>query len=460
MSAAMADPNALHRLSATALSTLLQRGELSVLEATHYFLQRIEAHNDNLHAFVHVAGFRARRNARRLDQARRAGRMTPSPLWGVPLGIKDLYPVRLMPIRAGSRALGPMIAPVDGSNTRRLRQAGVVILGKLATSEFGAMPFTEPDTHPPTRNPWNTATTAGGSSGGTASAVAAGLVTVGHGSDGGGSIRIPSAMCGLFGFKASRGALHHASPTDKLRLSVEGPLTHFVDDAAALLQLLAKDDRFQRTTPVPKQLKVRLLLESSEPVLAPVDEAMVRATRVVADALKGLDHDVSDTGPIPLGLPEFMPLWFRTLASAPVPRALRGRLQPITSWLRLRGQGVSEESAAALLAQCTATIDGWWGDADLHVTPTVASLPPLVGSWRHPDPETSFKKSIPLGVFTAGFNASGQPAINVPVCVDGVAQPLGVQVAARRGDDALLIAVARQLEQALGGFDHRPPAFS
>lgn len=456
----MTDSNALHRLSGTALSTLLMRGEVSVLEATDYFLQRIETHNANLQAFVHVAAFRARRTARRLDHLRRQKQMTPSPLWGVPLGVKDLYPVRFMPIRAGSRSLGPMIAPVDGSNTKRLRAAGVVILGKLATSEFGAMPFTEPDIHPPTRNPWNTATTAGGSSGGTASAVAAGLVTVGHGSDGGGLIRIPSAMCGLFGFKASRGALHHASPTDKLRLSVEGPLTHFVDDAVALLQLLAKDDRYLRATAPPKNLKVRLLLESSEPALAPVDEAMVRATRIVADALKGLGHDVTGTGPIPLGLPEFMPLWFRTLASAPVPRPLKDRLQPITAWLRKRGQDVSEESAAALLAQCTSTIDAWWGDANLHVTPTVASLPPLVGSWRHPDPETSFQKSIPLGVFTAGFNVSGQPAINVPVRVDGVAQPLGVQVAARRGEDALLVAVARQLEQALGSFDHRPAAFA
>lgn len=362
-----------------------------------------------------------------------------------------------MPVRAGSRSLGPMIAPVDGPNVRRLREAGVVILGKLATSEFGAMPFTEPDIHPPTRNPWDLTTTAGGSSGGTAAAVAAGLVPLGHGSDGGGSIRIPAAMCGLFGFKPSRGALHHASPTEKLRLATEGPLAHSVDDAVALLQVLATDDRFTGPVSPPRGLRVRVVVETSEPALAPVDARLVAATQRVAAALSSLSHHVDGLGPLPLTVDEFLPLWQRTLAWAPTVPPFGDRLQPITRWLREAGRRIAEDDARARLARVIATVDAWWGDADVVVCPTVSCLPPKVGSWKHDDPARAFASAIPMAIFTAGFNASGQPAMNIPVRVDGVAGPVGVQVIARRGDDARLIALARQLEEALGGFDHRPP---
>lgn len=454
------DPS-LHHLTATALQALLKKGDVSVLEATNHFLARIAAHNDALQAFTYTSTLRARRTAKKLDEARAKGRFPSSPLAGLPFGIKDLYPVQFMPMRAGSRSLGRMIAPVDGANVRRFREAGVVIVGKLATSEFGAMPFTEPDTHPPTRNPWNTQTTAGGSSGGTSAAVSARLIPVGHGGDGGGSIRIPAAMCGLFGFKASRGALHHASPSDRLRLSMEGPLSRSVDDAVALLQVLACDDRFHARATLADRLKVRVVIDSSEPQAAPVHPAMVRVTQLVADLLKDLGHDVSPSGAVPLGLKDFLPVWQRTLAWVPVPKLFGGEVQPITRWLRDAGQHVEEHEAHALLARLSAAIDSWWGDADLHVLPTVSTVPPLVGSWRHADPETSFRTgSIPLAVFTAAFNASGQPAINIPVRIDGIDQPLGVQVVARRGEDALLVAVARRLEQALGGFDHRPPAFA
>ena len=458
-------PLPLHRLTATALVALLKKGDVSVLEATNHFLQRIAAHNEALQAFTYTSTLRARRTAKKLDEARLKGRFPTSSLAGLPFGIKDLYPVRFMPIRAGSRALGPMIAPVDGANVRRFREAGVVIVGKLATSEFGAMPFTEPDTHAPTRNPWNLATTAGGSSGGTAAAVAAGLIPVGHGGDGGGSIRIPAARCGLFGFKASRGALHHASPSDKLRLATEGPLAHSVDDAVALLQVLARDQRFHTPAVVPQRLSVRVVIDSSEPVAAPVHPAMVRATQLVADVLKDLGHDVVGSGAVPLGLNDFLPVWQRTLAWVSVPKLFGGEVQPITRWLRDAGKDIAETDAHALLARLSGAVDSWWGDADLHVLPSVSTLPPTIGSWRHPDPETAFRTgSIPLAVFTAAFNASGQPAMNIPVrgvhLVDGVDQPLGVQIVARRGEDALLIAVAKRLEEALGGFDHRPPAFS
>ncbi len=447
---------ALHRLSATTLAAMVRRGDVSIEELTTHFLARIARRNEALQAFVYVADFWARRSARRLDAARRRGELPQSPLAGLPLGIKDLYPVRFMPIRGGSRALGPMIAPVDGSNVRRLREAGVVILGKLATAEFGAMPFTEPDIHPPTRNPWDLSTTAGGSSGGTGAAVAAGLVPLGHGSDGGGSIRIPAAMCGLFGFKPSRGALFHAVAQEKLKLATEGPLAHSVDDAVALLQVLATDDRFAQPLAPPSGLAVRLVLESSDPTAAPVHPRMAEVTTRVASVLSALGHHVEPRGPLPLSVEAFLPLWQRTLASVPTVRPFGDRLQPITRWLRDAGAMITETQALSRRDEVTAAIDAWWGDADLVVTPTVACLPPQVGSWRDDDPARAFSHAIPMAIFTAGFNGSGQPAMNIPVVVSGSHQPLGVQVVARHGQDALLLAVARQLEAALGGFDHRP----
>lgn len=453
-----------HTLSATTLSRMMGRGDVSVLEVTNTFLARIKADNPRLQAFVHVAALRARRRALLLDLARRRGQWPKGPLAGVPMGIKDLYPVRLMPMRGGSNAFGvPVFPPADSANVRRMKEAGVVVVGKLSTSEFGAMPFTEPDVHAPTKNPWDPSTTAGGSSGGTAAAVAASMVPLGHGSDGGGSIRIPAAMCGLFGFKSGRGALHHGSPPEKLHLSCEGPLARTVDDAVALLSVLAKDDRFARamTRSDPRPgLRVKLVTDSSEAALAPVDPLMKAAALKVAKLVEELGHVVEPGEAVPLGLPEFLPLWQRTLAWVPIPALLEHRLQPITRWLRAPGREISEGDARAHLDDVIATVDGWWGNADVMITPAVACLPPKVGSWRHDDPATAFSAAVPMAVFTAAFNASGQPAMTVPVVVEGAPQPLGVQLVARRGQEALLLNIARALEEALGGFSHRPPGYA
>jgi amidase len=454
---------ALHKTPAAEIARLVHTGEVSALEVTNHFLRRIEAHNDQLQAFVYVASVRARRRALAIDLARRRKKLPPlsaMPLCGVPMGIKDLYPVRLMPMRGGSAA-ATLIMPFDSDNVRRLKAAGAVVLGKLATSELGAMPFTEPDIHPPTRNPWDVSTTTGGSSGGTAAAMAAGLVGLGHGSDGGGSIRIPAAMCGLFGFKSSRGALFHNSAPEKLGLSCEGPLSKNVDDAVLMLRALATDGRFAQPVSVPKRLKVKLVLESSEPALAgPVHPLLKTASERLARALTDAGHDVEIVAPVPMGLEGFVPLWRRTLAWVPIPQRLDSRLQPITRWLRAAGRDLDEGEIRKHFAYVVDVVDTWFGDADLVVTPATACLPPAIGSWKRDDPKASFETAVPMAVFTAAFNAGGQPAMTVPVVVDGAAQPLGVQVAARRGEDALLLAVAKDLEVRLGGFAHTPPQFA
>lgn len=454
--------------TATELSRLIRRGELSALEVTDAYLARIAAWDEVVRAFTFVATHRARQAARLVDVARRLRRLPSSALAGVPLGIKDLYPVRLMPFRGGSAAL-TLVPRADGKNVARIRAAGTIIIGKLATSEFGAMPFTEPSFSSPTRSPWDLTTTAGGSSGGTGAALAAGLVPIGHGSDGGGSIRIPAAMCGVFGFKASRGALHHGSPTEKIGLSTEGPLARSVDDAIALLQVLAKDRRFAGVDPAdvgsvaaaaPKGVRVRLVLESSEPSRAPVHPAMRAAAERVGRILEAQGHHVDVGPPPPVGLTDFLPLWQKTMATIPVPKLVEHRLQPITRWLRQDGVHLSDDEVLRRRDSLTETLDRWWAEADIIVTPATACLPPAVGSWQRATAEESFLQAVPMAVFTAAFNASGQPAMTVPVFDEASGRPLGVQVVARRDDDVRLLALARVLEAELGGFRRRPPAFS
>ena len=449
----------LHRLSATDLARRIAAGEIASAEATAAFLARIERHGQDLGAFSHVAAARALRAARAFDAARRRGRAARSPLAGLPFAIKDLYPVRGMPFRAGSRALAGLWSPVDGPNVRRLRAAGAVILGKLATSEFGAMPFTDPDTGPPARNAWDMSRSAGGSSGGAAAAVAARLLPLGHGSDGGGSIRIPAALCGLLGFKPSRGALHHASPLERLGLTTEGPIARTVEDARALLRVLATDARFEERTGVPRGLRVNLLLEPAEPGIGPVPAALAEAACRVAAALEADGAHVEQVAPPPLHAPDFLPLWQRTFAGLPLPDFLHRRLQPVTRALREAGRDISHAQAMACREGLAARLALWWGDADLLVSPTVACAAPEVGVGRGADPDAVLARAVPLAVFTAAFNASGQPAVSVPVLLPDQPMPHGVQVAARAGADALLLAVARRLEEEFGGFDFDPPGW-
>src|SRR5262245_6600856 len=221
---------------------MIRRRALSSEELTRLYLERIERHDPRLNSFVSVFRRRALADARDKDHEVRAGGPLPA-FHGVPIGIKDLYVVRFSWTRMGSLGTIPIFSPLDDRSTASLRRGGFVILGKLATAEVGAMPVTEPDTHPPTRNPWNPWHTSGGSSGGSGAAVAARLLPVAHGSDGAGSIRIPSAFCHLYGLKPSRGRLPNAfGRPDRDVLYTCGPLTRSVEDAAAMLDVMAGID--------------------------------------------------------------------------------------------------------------------------------------------------------------------------------------------------------------------------
>jgi amidase len=455
--------------SALELARRLRDREVSSEELVRGCLARIAEHDPALHAFVEVTARRAVRAARRHDRALAGGAPGAPPFLGVPIGIKDINFVRGTFTRAGSRAFRWLWSPVDDRITARLRQAGFVVIGKLATSELGAMPVTEPDIHPPTRNPWRLDVTPGGSSGGSAAAVAAGLLPIAQGSDGAGSIRIPSALCGLYGFKPSRGrVVEHIGPVDPRGLATAGPIAHTVDDAAAMLDVLAGVTvGAPHTAPPPPRPFVELAATPPPPLtirfttaspLCATDPEVVAAVERVATLLAELGHHVEEAAGFTGELDEFLPLWQRAISIAPVPWP--SRLQPVTRWLHQAGRGLPPAAVRAAQDELARRILAWFGDADLVLTPAVPVPAPAIGAWRELAPRDAFARAAELGCFTAPFNITGQPAASIPAGVASWGVPIGVQLAGRALADATVLAVSRQLEAAMPWIGRRPAGFN
>lgn len=442
--------------SATEQGKLLAAGEFSSRELVDIYLERIARFDADLCAFTYVATQRARWAASGWDKTRKRGKAPAGPLSGVPTAIKDLAFVRGMPTRFGSRAVPPLIPARDGLVTKRVRRAGMIITGKLATAEFGAMPVTEPDIHGPTRNPYNLDYTAGGSSGGSGAAVAAQLLPIAQGSDGAGSIRIPSSLTGLVGLKTSRGLISHITPVDKmLRLAGVGGLARTTEDLAAFLDALADwpNDFFgEHRRDLPAGLRVAVSTEN--PICKTEPSYQAAATRVAA-LLESHGAQVQERPWIDIDPDLFLVLWQRLMANAPILQ--EGKLQPVTAWLRKLGKAVTKEDAVATRITLQRQVGEWFGSADLWVSPCVAIPPPKIGAWKAADPETSFRSVLGLGVYTAVFNVGGQPAISIPMGLDESGVPYGVQVAGRLGSDNLLLQVARAVEQELATFPGPPP---
>ena len=412
-------------LSATALeqAALIKARTLSSEELVRLYLDRIERLDPRINAFVSRFRRRALSGARRKDAAVRDGGPLPA-FHGVPIGIKDLNLVRFTWTRMGSRATAPLFPPFDDATTKGIRKAGFVILGKMATSELGAMPVTEPDTHPPTRNPWNVWHSAGGSSGGSAAAVAANLLPIAQGSDGAGSIRIPSAFCHLFGLKPSRGRVANAYwKPDREILYTCGPIARSVEDAAAMLDAMAglDDGRPHWAPPPPRPYRVmigerpralRIRVITRPPfgeTHAEIDAAVARAARLA----ESLGHHVEETAPPSGALDEFLPLWQHLVADVPMP--FLARAQPVTRWLAEGGRSLRAEEMAALRRRLADRVLRDLGDADIWLSPAVAVPPPRVGAFAGRPPAEAFAAAAVLGAFTAALNVTGQPAASLPL---------------------------------------------
>ncbi len=374
----------LHELGALEQAGLIARGEVSVEELTRVALARIDALDGALGAFVHLRPDAALRSARRLDAERRRDPTAPrSPLFGLPTGLKDLHFTRGFFVRMGSRAFRYLWAPFDDVTSATIRAAGMVVVGKLSTSELAILPFVETDLHPPTRNPWDRSRSAGGSSGGAGSAVASGMLPLAPGSDGAGSIRIPAAFCGLVGHKPTRDLVPNPHARfDTIGLSVIGPIARSVDDAAALLDVLlpqrpAAEGFLARSRVLPRPLSIRFTTQS--PAIE-TDAPIVEVVRDVARVLERLGHRVEEGAGVGGTVEDFLPMFQFLVRNTPIP--FERVLQPVTRWLRETGAGVSDVDAMVQRELFKRNATSWFGDADVWLTPTVGRAPPPIGHFK------------------------------------------------------------------------------
>ncbi len=442
-SARVSEPTALEQ------AKRIRDGDVSCEELAREAIRRIEARNASLGAFVELRAERAIATARRMDRARARDRsVVRGPLWGLPTAMKDLHLTRGFFARMGSRSFRYLWSPIDDVTSATLRRAGMVILGKLATSELAILPVIETDLHPPARNPWDRTRSAGGSSGGSAAAIASGMLPIASASDGAGSIRIPAAFCGLVGLKPTRDLVPNPhSRFESLGLSVIGPHARSVDDAAALLDVLTgRAGHFlDAARKAPPPLRFRCTLETP---VAETEPAIRRAVERVTRALAELGHHVDEGPPFDGTVEQFLPMFQFLAAGSPV--LFERALQHTTRWLRETGRSIPRARAVAARDSFATGVERWFGDADAWITPTVAVSPPAVGAWSGLGAEETILAAAPLGGFTAAFNASGHPAITLPVWVDDHALPIGVQIVGQHGDDARLLAIARGVLEALG----------
>ena len=453
-------------LDKTALqqAQLIRDGKVSSEELVRLTLERIHRLNPILNAFVSVFD-RAITVARRKDRERRSSRGTLPIFHGVPIGIKDLNIVRWTITRYGSQAVAHLAFPFDDYTVAPLRRAGFVILGKLATSEFGTMPVTEPALHPPTRNPWSLEHSAGGSSGGSAAAVASGMLPVAQGSDGAGSIRIPAAFCNLYGFKPARGRVaNQFGLSDRRLLYTSGPITHSVDDAAAMLDVMAGlFDGKPHWAPPPKRLfsetrqpsgqRFNIKFFTSTP-LGPIDPDILKGFLRSLSTLSELGHHVEE-GCLPdASFEEFLPLWQSQVAQVPI--FYWGGTQPVTRWLGAAGRMLRAQKIATLFDSLKARFEPAFATADIWVTPTVALPAPRIGTFCNLPAAEAFAEAAKLGAFTALINLVGLPAANVPMGFTREGLPMGLQLVGRAFAEEDVLSLSLQLEQAMPWRHHTP----
>ncbi len=456
--------------SALTISEAVASGHVTAGEVADEALSRAERWGAELGAFAALAPELTVHQARAIDERRQRGEELPA-LAGVPCPIKDLVEVAGVPYQGGSAALQGNVGKRTDSIAQRLFAAGTLLVGKTATPEFGFPAYTEGPAINPARTPWDLHRGAGGSSGGAASAVAAGIVPIAHASDGGGSIRIPAASCGLVGLKTSRGLV----PTGPDRvpgpgLVTEGVLSRTVRDTAFFLDVLARDDpgeffrQYPRTSSFlaeselpPERLRVGVLLKPAISSTARVDSYCRDAAIQTAEWLTELGHEVTEApAPFP---PEkwaaFDAVWTTGAASIPLPRQAEPLLSSMTRWLRYRGRRVTAVEfveALASIQRLRFEVERAWEQFDIVLTPTLAQLPAPVGALRNDDdPAADFQAQIDYTPWTSVANMTGRPSISLPlhrVNLSGVELPVGVMLTGRDGYDNTLLRVSAQLEAA------------
>ncbi len=464
----------LHDLTALEQGEAVRRREVSPLELVDHYLARIERLSDTIGAFVTVTDELARKQA--LLAEARAG--DGGPLFGVPTAVKDLTSTAGVRTTFGSATMRDFVPDVSDEVVLRMEAAGTISLGKTTTPEFGSPCYTEPDVAPPARTPYDLSRMAGGSSGGAGAAVAAGLVPVAQGSDGGGSIRIPASCCGLFGFKPSRGRVSGAPMYgDPIGLGAAGPLARTVRDAAAFLDAIAGpavgDPYWAAPLPddesylgwcdrEPGRLRVARF---ADPVIADdvrVHPEVLRAYEDASRLMESLGHEVEDVDvPLPPDATRvFETCWSVLTALTVVPPEREHELRPLTRWLSERGRKVSGPEFGLALGELRRIAAGALrrlAPYDVVLTPTLAQPPLPIGAIRDDaDPAKDFQNQKEFTPWTSAWNVTGMPAMSLPLHMTPDGLPVGVMLAARPGEDHVLFALAAQIEAAAPWLDRHP----
>ncbi len=471
-------------LDACALAQLVRDGVASPAELVDDAINRIEKLNPELNAVIRP----------RFDEARReaAAALPDGPFRGVPIVLKDLLCYLAgEEIHEGMRVLkeARYVSRRDQELARRFHAAGFVVVGRTNTPELGILPTTEPLAYGPTRNPWDTARSTGGSSGGSAAAVASGMVPVGHANDGGGSIRIPASECGLVGLKPSRARVPLGPEWGDIfgGLVCELVVSRTVRDTAAVLDAVAgpePGDPYAAPTPSrpyveelgadPGRLRIGMQSAAFGGTVTTHPDC-VAATEAAGALLESVGHVVDPTHVAALDPPElveaFLLVWAAGTASdvdhywpEKLGRPIKqDEVEPLTWALADAGRGASAsdflEARRQLQAMARQVAKWYEGGFDLLLTPTIAQPPPLIGDFDSPadNPLHGLFRAAEVVPFTPLFNATGQPAISLPLYWSAQGLPIGVQLVAPYGHEDVLLRVASQLEQAAPWAQRRPP---
>lgn len=452
------DADELAHLSAVDHAEAVRSGQITARTGVVAALQRIHAANPRLNAFTQVLAEEALEAAERLDAG---GPGHDGRLAGVPVAIKAESEVAGQVTTYGGRG-NTTPAATDSESVRRLRAAGAIVVGITSMPEFGQFPFTESVAFGVTRNPRAATRTPGGSSGGSAAAVAAGLVPVAMGGDGGGSIRIPSSCCGLVGLKPVRGRVSAApQPAVWDALGTVGPLTRTVADTAAVYDVISGNvdvDRY-RADLLPRSFadslqdetprRVAVVTRANSPAIR-VPAEVVRAVTDTADRLAALGHHVEVLEERwPFDGAAFVPQFLAALHASPGLVEHPERLERRTRTTARMGAAVSGPALRAAQRAGEKLREKYAGH-DVVLSPTLGCLPPELGQLDAAGSVRAMLRAMPMIAFTSLANVTGQPAISLPVAASADGTPIGVQLLGVQLDETVPLALAAQLERRTG----------
>lgn len=465
------------RYDGLGLAKLVKDKKVKPVELVDAAIARIEKHNPRLNAVVWTMFDRAR------DMAKK--KLPDGPFKGVPFLLKDILAfMEGVPTRQASRMSPAVPHPHNATLTQRFLDAGLIPLGKTNVPEFGLVPTTEPKLYGPARNPWNTAYSTGGSSGGSGGAVAAGIVPMAHANDGGGSIRIPASCCGLVGLKPTRGRNPLGPDLGDIMGGIvcEHIVSRSVRDTAAMLDVTAGPDLGDPyyAPPQPKSYlaetkkepgKLRIGVARTKLDGQPFHPDCLAAVDAAAKLCKKLGHRVEEASP-PMEwatlVGPFMALWSSGLAMQidmigmfTGARPSLDTLEGLTLGLYEQGKHVTAaqyQSAVALIQATARKVAHWHETYDMWLTPTLGAPPLKIGTidFDETDAQKAFAPILDFVPFTAMQNATGQPAINLPLHWNEMGLPVGVQFVGRFGDEATLLRLAAQIEKAAPWNDKHP----